>query len=144
MTRKIDISITQDEILDILQRRIVEDPYKGELLDLIRAHFSEDYKLTQLYKTLCGISLEPKVKVGEKYWVQVYSLNSWRMNKPLMRDEKIIQEDHVLCEIVEINKYDESPIMVSYLCINDAGEKVMDKIPITEKALTFPEKPIEF
>lgn len=144
MSKKIDISITQDEILDLLQRRIVEDPCKSELLTLIRAHFSEDYQLTQLYKTLCGISLEPKVKVGEKYWVQVYNLNSWKMNKSLMRDEKIIQEDHILCQIVEINKYDESPIMVSYLCINDAGEKSVDKISITEKALSFPEKPIEF
>ena len=133
-----------EEVLELLDKQIKESAIKAPLKELLAAHLSEDYQMVQLYKVLTGISLKPTVKVGETFWVKNHILSSWKFDKPKMRERKILVEDCVLCEVVEINQYNDAPLKVRYSYVNDADEVKEETSNVKESALTLKNEDLPF
>lgn len=134
--KAISVTITYEEVLELLTKQIKDSPLKTPLKEFLEAHLSEDYKITQLYKVLTGVSLETKVKLGESFWVKYHSLPSWKFDKQKMREENMLVEDKILCRVTEINKYLEEPIKVGYMYIDDQGAKKQEEYFLRETYLT--------
>lgn len=134
--KTINVVITYEEVLELLKKQIKESSLKAPLSEFLEANLSEEYKITQLYKILNGISIEPKVKTGETYWVKWHNLPSWKFDKPKMRESSLLVEDCVLCKVIEVNKYQEETVKVAYEFIDDQGNRKNDSYNLKESALT--------
>lgn len=138
------IEVSESDIQNLLEKQFNKSPVKEELVRLILATNAESYQRVNLYKTLVGVDITPRVSVGTKYWVEQYNLSSWNFDKDLMKKEKLLVENHVLCEILSVEKYKERPIEVSYGYIDGSGKQVLGKTGILVKELKLEHKEIDF
>lgn len=142
--KTITVVLQYEEVLELLDKQIRESAVKAQLKELFAAHLSEDYQMVQLYKVLTGISLKPSIKVGETFWVKYHMLSSWKFDKVKMREKKLLVEDCVLCEVIEINQYYEAPLKVKYSYIDDKDDIREDTYDLKESALTLKNEDLPF
>ncbi len=138
------VEVSESDIQGLLEKQFYKSPVKEELVKLIMATSYESYQRVNLYKTLVGVDITPKVQVGAQYWVEQYCLQSWNFDKEEMKKEKLLVENCVLCEVISVDRYKERPIQVSYIYIDGSQKHTVGNINVLVKELKIEHKEIDF
>ncbi len=124
MAKEVNVKYTTDDITQMLQKRLlVNDPAK--FAELIVGHLSVNATgLEQVVKAMWDIYPTTKYCVGDFVYVDKTYLPTWRD----MDLEKTLQlpgnkGNLIMCEIVEISLYSDSPLHIKYDVIRKTGEK---------------------
>lgn len=139
------VEVSESDIQSLLEKQFYKSSVKEELVKLIMATNHESFQKMNLYKTLVGVDITPKVQVGTKYWVEQYNLQSWNFAKEEMKKEKLLVENCVLCEVIGIDKYKERPIGIAYTYINgNHHQETQGTTEVLVKELKIEHKEIDF
>lgn len=138
------VEVSESDIQSLLEKQLSKSPVKEELVKLIMATNYESFQRVNLYKTLVGVDITPKVQIGTRYWVEQYNLQSWNFDKDLMKKEKLLVENHVLCEIISVDRYKERPVQVTYNYIDGSGKQAVGNTQVLVKELKIEHKEIDF
>jgi hypothetical protein len=138
------VEVSESDIQSLLEKQFYKSSVKEELVKLIMATNYESFQKMNLYKTLVGVDITPKVQIGTKYWVEQYNLQSWNFDKEEMKKEKLLVENCVLCEVIGIDKYKERPIGIAYTYINGNHQETQGTTEVLVKELKIEHKEIDF
>ena len=133
MAKEVNVKYTTDDITQMLQKRLlVNEPAK--FAELLVGHLSVNATgLEQVVKAMWDIYPTTKYCVGDFVYVDKAYLPTWR-DIDLERTLELPgnKDNLIVCEIVDINIYSDSPIHIKYYMIKKNGEKHYDNYYITD------------
>jgi len=127
-------SISKKELIQSLEGALSKHPHSDIMARVIVENLAKSQVgIDQLLKSFLGIEPKALFNVGDKVWVNVKHLPTWRMNLEAMREKSMIFQDCLECTISGIDLYMHSPLSIEYAIIESDGTEATSAYTITQE-----------
>lgn len=117
-------SMKKDQLITALEGALSRHPHCSVMAKAIVNNLEKSpVGVEQLIKSFLGMEETTHFSEGDKVWVRVSHLPTWRFNKDLMQQKGLIFQDKIECLITDIDLYTVSPLTVKFDCYNDNGDE---------------------
>ena len=140
MSKKINIEMTEDDIRNMLIKKLNAGSCNEPLADLIIGHIEQTGSgLTQLFKGMLGIFPSLKYEVGDYVWIPIKNLPSWKVDLKATEELPGIRDKNIMVKITDVNPYKPSEYSIEADVIYDGKIAVVD-YNIPESYIMFREE----
>lgn len=118
-----NFKMQKKELITALEDALSRHPHCGIMAKVIVNNLIKSpVGLNQLIQTFLGVEPKTDFCIGDKVWVVVKNLPTWRLNLPEMQKKDLIFQEKVECVITKIDLYSISPLGIEFNGITDTLE----------------------
>lgn len=126
-----NFKMQKEDLIKALENALSRHLYSGMIAKVIVNNLIKSpVGLNQLIQSFLGVEPKTNFCVGDKVWVLVKNLPTWRLNLPEMQKKDLIFQEKVECVITKIDLYSVSPLGIEFNGITDALEMTTQQYEI--------------